>query len=146
MEKFSISYKLQNELIKDEFVHYSKIEQHLKEIFESRLINFIQVIFIGICGAMPRHLVDLLANVLFVLLKEYTQQTHSLISKLFSETDFPNLNPTNIITKEKKLSFLKTIMSELSNKRKFKEIITEFSLTFRGLVNSEYAKETTIKY
>ena len=38
------------------------------------------------------------------------------------------------------------ILSESSNKRKFKELVTEFSLTCRGIANTQYAKETTNKY
>ncbi len=63
----------------------------------------------GVSGAIPRHLNDLLASVLYTCFKDYPQQTNSILSNLFTKTDFPM--QTANLTKEKKLSFLKSAMT-----------------------------------
>ena len=68
------------------------------------LNNFINQ---GICGAMPRHLSDLLASGLFTFFKDYMQVTNVIINNLFAKPDFPTVN----ISKEKKLTFLKLMIS-----------------------------------
>ena len=56
---------------------------------------------------MPRHLSDLLASGLFTFFKDYMQVTNVIINNLFAKPDFPTVN----ISKEKKLTFLKLMIS-----------------------------------
>jgi hypothetical protein len=43
-----------------------------------------------------------------------------------------------------KAKFMRSILSDTSNnKRKFKEAVNEFSLTCRGLQDTQYGKETS---
>ena len=109
----------------------------------------------GISGSLPRHLVDLLAGILYTFTKEYPQLTNVILTQFLINMDFqPNVSQqqqqasssNNLITtslsKEQKLIFIRSVSSESNNKRKFKETVNEFSLSCRGLVNTQYAKET----
>ncbi len=51
---------------------------------------------------------------------------------------------TNVSNSQHKAKFLRSILSDTTNnKRKFKEAVNEFSLTCRGLQDTQYGKETS---
>lgn len=123
--------------------------------------------FKGISGGLPRHLVDILSGILYTFIKEYPQLTNTILSQILIKNDFQPFefqkqqfqrqgatattsSESQIIattlSKEQKSGFIKSLLSEASNKRKFKDIVTEFSLTCRGLANTQYAKDSTNKY
>ncbi|CAF0805984.1 unnamed protein product [Brachionus calyciflorus] len=144
----------------EEFIKFTKIKNNLMEFLEHNSFNLIHVIIMGISGGLPRHLVDILSGILYTYVKEYPQLTNSILHQILIKNDFqplllvqqPNTSgevqqniPSQHLTKEQKQSFVKSVLSESNNKRKFKEAITEFSLTCRGLWN-QYGKETSSKY
>lgn len=51
---------------------------------------------------------------------------------------------TSVSNSQHKAKFLRSILSDTTNnKRKFKEAVNEFSLTCRGLQDTQYGKETS---
>lgn len=139
----------------EEFIKFSKHRAHFTEFMQQHAFSLIQITIIGISGSLPRHLVDLLAGILYTFTKEYPQLTNVILTQFLINMDFqPNVSQqqqqasssNNLITtslsKEQKLIFIRSVSSESNNKRKFKETVNEFSLSCRGLVNTQYAKET----
>lgn len=144
----------------EEFIKFTKTKTYLIDFVEKNTIHLIQVVLIGISGALPRHLVDILAGIYFIFVKEYPQLTNSMLNSILIKADFqPFLPPPNMpaqspqgdsnfksyLTKEQKQGFINSIFKESTNKRKFKEACNEFSLLCRGLINSQYGKETSQK-
>ncbi|RNA37481.1 importin-13 isoform X1 [Brachionus plicatilis] len=143
----------------EEFVKFTKLKNNLMEFLEKNSLNLLHIMMMGISGALPRHLVDILSGILYIFVKEYPQLTNSLLNQILIKNDFQPYGITQQsaataesqttslhLSKEQKQGFVKSILSESSNKRKFKEIITEFSLICRGLINTQYAKETSQKF
>lgn len=54
-------------------------------------------------------------------------------------------NFKSFLTKEQKTAFINSLFKESTNKRKFKEAVSEFSLLCRGL-STQYGKGTSQKY
>jgi hypothetical protein len=54
----------------------------------------------------------MLSGVLYTFFKDYTQATNLIINNLFTKTDFPNINQNTgiVLTKEKKLNYLKMMI------------------------------------
>jgi hypothetical protein len=102
---------------------------------------------------LPRHLVDILASILHSFVKEYPQLTNSILNQILSSSSFTPVNnslavtspaSTNVSSSQHKAKFMRSILSDTSNnKRKFKEAVNEFSLTCRGLQDTQYGKETS---
>ena len=135
---------------------------------QQNAFSIIQITIIGISGGLPRHLVDILAGILYVFTREYPQLTNIMLNQFLINMDFqPNLpiqsqqqqqqqqqinesQSNNLITtsltKEQKLIFIRSVVNESNNKRKFKDTVNEFSLACRGLANTQYGKETSTKY
>lgn len=145
----------------EEFVKFTKTKNHLVDFIEKNSIHLIQVVLIGISGALPRHLVDILAGIYYIFVKEYPQLTSSMLNSILIKADFqpfapppPNQQPgqqntasfKSFLTKEQKTAFINSLFKESTNKRKFKEAVNEFSLLCRGLINTQYGKETSQKF
>jgi len=148
----------------EEFVKFSKTKNYLVQFLEQNSLHLIQTALFGISGSLPRHLVDILAGIFYIYNKEYPQLTNSILNTILIKNEFqpfsaaiaaatnnqngnPSTNPTSsMLSKEQKQAFIESMKRESHNKRKFKEIVNEFSLTCRGLINTEYAKETSHKY
>lgn len=146
----------------EEFIKFTKTKNYLIDFVEKNSIHLFQVVLIGISGALPRHLVDILASVYYIFVKEYPQLTNNMLNSILIKADFqpflppPNLSQANpapntpniksFLTKEQKQAFIKALFMDSTNKRKFKEIVMEFSLLCRGLINTQYAKETHHKF
>jgi hypothetical protein len=132
---------------------------------QQNAFSIIQITVIGISGGLPRHLVDILAGILYVFTREYPQLTNIMLNQFLINMDFqPNVpiqshqqqqqqnEPqsnnliTTSLTKEQKLIFIRSVVNESNNKRKFKDTVNEFSLACRGLANTQYGKETSSKY
>lgn len=142
----------------EEFIKFTKSKSHLIEFVEKNSIHLIQVVLIGISGALPRHLVDILAGIFYIFVKEYPQLTSSMFNSVLIKSEFQPFLPNmagqtspdgsfkSFLSKEQKQGFINVLFKESTNKRKFKEAVNEFSLLCRGLINTQYGKETTQKF
>ncbi len=104
-------------------------------------------------------MVDILASIYYIFIKEYPQLTASILNSILIKAEFqpfvPPVNPPApsgsssfnklMLTKEQKQSFINALFKDSTNKRKFKEAVTEFSLLCRGLINTEYGMTTQNK-
>ena len=94
----------------------------------------------NISGGLPRHLVDILASVLHILIKEYPQLTNTVLTQILVKTDFQpislapkpqqampnasgqqqaNLTPTTILSKEQKAAFIRSLLRFVHKKKNF---------------------------
>lgn len=97
-------------------------------------------------------MVDILAGILHAFVKEYPQLTNNVLNQILSSSSFTPVNnslatssPTtvNASNSQHKAKFMRSILSDTgNNKRKFKEAVNEFSLTCRGLQDTQYGKDT----
>ena len=96
-------------------------------------------VFIVIGGTVdsPRNVVEFMADILIALNQKYFDNLTRWLSSQIQKDDFP----TNRVTKEHKENFVRQILRERKNKRKVKEMVSEFALVTRGLVN-EYGYQS----
>lgn len=133
---------------KEEFIKFSKNNPDIFEFLEMHSINLVQIVLIvsitcfskfkkishhnficelkNISGALPRHLVDLLAGILHVFIKEHPQLTSKLLNQILIKSDFQpiaiNIQPPSqsqqqqhqpspvSLTKEQKAAFIRSLL------------------------------------
>ena len=96
-------------------------------------LGILEVTLAGIAGEAPRTLNDALADVVFAFARNQVEMTRRWLETLLIERQgFPNPK----VTRQQKEHFMKMVFK--SNKRRVKEIVKEFSLICRGLVDTEY--------
>ncbi|ORX90935.1 ARM repeat-containing protein [Basidiobolus meristosporus CBS 931.73] len=95
--------------------------------------QIMQELLMGIGGRLPRSFVTLLTDLLYKLTGKYIQNCRQWLAILLAQENFPSSH----IDKPSKEAFAKSIMTTRGVKR-FKEIVTEFSLRCRRMENSAY--------
>merc|ERR1712141_100266 len=83
--------------------------------------------------------VDHYVDVLFALSKKYFDNLCQWLTALVNTDGFPSNN----VSKEQKQHFATLILKERANKRKFQEIVREFSLACSGLAGTQQATQMT---
>ena len=85
--------------------------------------------------AVNSSFVDHYVDVLFALNKKYFDNLCQLLTGLVNTDGFPSAN----VNKDQKQQFATLILKERANKRKFQEIVREFSLACSGLAGTQQA-------
>lgn len=91
-------------------------------------------------GAVPRHQVEPLAEILLVMNR--AQWDNADLAIWLRQALQPEGFPTIFATNEYKQKFITAVLKEKSNKRRLFESVQEFSLVCRGMITTEYAKES----
>ena len=90
---------------------------------------------IGGESAVSSSFVDHYVDVLFALNKKYFDNLCQMLTSLVNTDGFPSAN----VNKDQKQQFANLILKERANKRKFQEIVREFSLACSGLAGTQQA-------
>ena len=90
---------------------------------------------IGGESAVSKSFVDHYVDVLFALNKKYFDNLCQWLTSLVNTDGFPSAN----VNKDQKQQFASLILKERANKRKFQEIVREFSLACSGLAGTQQA-------
>ena len=84
---------------------------------------------------LSKSFVDHYVDVLFALNKKYFDNLCQWLTSLVNTDGFPSAN----VNKDQKQQFASLILKERANKRKFQEIVREFSLACSGLAGTQQA-------
>lgn len=122
-----------------EFINKSRESEHMASMVNNDGEAVVTQVFIVIGGTVdsPRNVVEFMADILIALNQKYFDNLTRWLSNQIQKDDFP----TNRVTKEHKENFVRLILRERKNKRKVKEMVSEFALVARGLVN-EYGYQS----
>lgn len=103
--------------------------------------HLVDVLLRAVGGESPRNNIDPMADVFLMLNKFYGHLLSQWMNEAVNRNGFPNAR----VTREQKELFTKKLITERSNKRKVKELLLEFTLLWRGLINTEYGIQTSHK-
>ncbi|RWS31852.1 importin-13-like protein [Leptotrombidium deliense] len=122
-----------------EFIAKSRESENMSRIVNTEGEALIGQVFTVIGGSLdsPRHVVEYMADILMALNQKYFDNFCRWLSFYVQRDGFP----TEKATTQEKENFTKLILRERKNKRKVKEMVTQFSLTCRGLIGTEYAQQ-----
>lgn len=122
-----------------EFINKSRESDHMASIVNNDGEAVVVQVFVVIGGTVdsPRNVVEFMADILISLNQKYFDNLTRWLSSQIQKDNFP----TNRVTREQKENFVRQILRERKNKRRVKEIVSEFALVTRGLVN-EYGYQS----
>lgn len=122
-----------------EFINKSRDSELMASIVNNDGEAVVTQVFVVIGGAAdsPRNVIEFTADILIALNQKYFDNLTRWFQRQIEKQDFP----TNRVTREHKENFVRQVLRERKNKRKVKEIVSEFALVTRGLVN-EYGYQS----
>ena len=119
-----------------EFISKSREHEKMQEIVKREGENVVTQIFIVISGTQdsPRNVVEYTADILVTLNQKYFDNLNAWLAMLTEKDAFPSAR----VTKEQKENFVRLLLRERRNKRKVRDLVSEFTLICRGLVSAPY--------
>lgn len=122
-----------------EFINQSRENEAMFKVVNNNMENIIAQIFNVICGTFdsPRCVVEHMSDVLMALNQKYYDSLCRNMNEIVQKEGAPSPK----VNRQQKEQFIRSMLREKKNKRKLKEIINEFSLTCRGLINTEYGNQ-----
>ncbi|XP_070563307.1 importin-13-like [Ptychodera flava] len=120
-----------------EFINQSEKFPVLVQILTEYGRNLLDIVLKAIGGASPRQLMDHMSDILVSLNKHCFLHLCKWLEELLSIPEFPSPRAS----KAEKEQFKKSILRQRVNKRKIRELVTEFTLICRGLIGTEYADQ-----
>ncbi|XP_017777342.1 PREDICTED: importin-13 [Nicrophorus vespilloides] len=114
------------------FISHSRDNAHAA-VVQNYGESLLMKVLLSLGGSGPRSAIDVFSDVMFALNKKYCDNLARWLNGLLQQEGFP----TTKITSQQKAYFIKMILKEKSNKRKFGEAVMEFALTCRGIIKLE---------
>lgn len=119
-----------------EFISKSREHEKMQDIVKCEGENLVTQIFVVISGTQdsPRNVVEYMGDILVVLNQKYFDNLNTWLTIVALNEGFPSPR----VTKEHKENFTRLLLRERRNKRKVRDLVSEFTLICRGLVSAPY--------
>lgn len=119
-----------------EFISKSRDHANMQEIVKHEGESLVTQIFVVISGTQnsPRNVVEFTADILMALNNKYFDNLNAWLTQTAERDGFPSAR----VTREQKDNFGRLLLRERRNKRKVRDMVSEFTLICRGLVTGPY--------
>ncbi|GIX84233.1 importin-13 [Caerostris extrusa] len=121
-----------------EFIMHSReVPSMLNAVNNQGEMLVVQVLKV-IGGDSPRPVVEFMSDILMAFNKKYFDNLCRWLGSFPRQEGFPSPR----VTQRQKEDFARTVLKERTNKRRLKEVVTEFGLVCRGIIGTEYAAQS----
>ncbi|PVD35776.1 hypothetical protein C0Q70_02739 [Pomacea canaliculata] len=119
-----------------EFLTAGYEEESIKAVVNNNIQFILDRVLRAIGGEAARHIMEIISDVLLACCKYHFAVVNTTIRLLLETEGYPSPRASP----QDKQNFIKTVISDKSNKRRMREIVKEFSLLCRGLLGTEYVE------
>lgn len=119
-----------------EFISKSREHGNMQDIVKQEGESLVTQIYAVISGTQdsPRNVVEFTADILLSLNYKYFDNLNAWLTLVAARDGFPSAR----VTREHKEHFTRLLLRERRNKRKVRDLVSEFTLICRGLVSAPY--------
>lgn len=121
-----------------ELINKSRDNPVMLDIVNSQGEALVGQVLKVIGGSSPRSVLEHMPDILMALNKKYFDNLCRWMSAFIQQDGYPSPK----VTAQQKEEFIRTVLKERTNKRKLKEVVTEFGLQCRGLFGTQFGAES----